>query len=188
MDIPLVDLKAQYAALRPEIDAALQGVLQEACFILGPPVAAFERAFASFCGVDHCVGVASGTDALHLILRAMGIGPGDEVILPAFTFIATALGITCAGATPVLVDVRREDGLLDPERIRPAITSRTKAILPVHLYGRCADMDRIHAVAAEYGLQVIEDAAQAHGATYKGRRAGSLGSAAGFSFYPGKNL
>jgi dTDP-4-amino-4,6-dideoxygalactose transaminase len=132
--------------------------------------------------------VASGTDALHLIFRAMGIGPGDEVIMPAFTFVATALGVTLAGATPVLVDVRRDDGLIDPDRIAAAITPRTRAILPVHLYGRCADMDPIRALAAEHGLKVVEDAAQAHGARYKGHPAGSLGDAAGFSFYPGKNL
>lgn len=188
LEVPLVDLKAQYTLIRTEVEAAMKGVLAEACFILGPPVDAFERAFASFCGAKHCVGVASGTDALHLILRALSIGEGDEVLLPAFTFIATALGVSCSGATPVLVDVRREDGLIDPDRIRAAITPRTKAILPVHLYGRCADMDRIQAIATEHGLMVVEDAAQAHGATYKDRPVGSLGQAAGFSFYPGKNL
>jgi dTDP-4-amino-4,6-dideoxygalactose transaminase len=188
MNIPLVDLKAQYAAIAPEVNAAIQGVLDEACFILGPPLDAFERAFAAFCGVKHCIGVASGTDALHLIFRAMGIGPGDEVIMPAFTFVATALGIDLAGATPVLVDVRRDDALIDVDRIAAAITPRTKAILPVHLYGRCADMEAIRALAAEHDLRVVEDAAQAHGALDKGRPAGSLGHAAGFSFYPGKNL
>jgi dTDP-4-amino-4,6-dideoxygalactose transaminase len=186
--IPFVDLKAQYAAIRTEVNAAMQSVLDESCFILGPPVEQFETAFASFCGVRHCIGVASGTDALHLIFRALGIGPGDEVIVPAFTFIATALGVSQAGASPVLVDVRQEDGLIDPDRIKDAITPRTKAIIAVHLYGRCADMDRINAVAGEHGLKVVEDAAQAHGATYKGKPAGSLGFAAGFSFYPGKNL
>ena len=186
--IPLVDLKTQYSALAPEIDAAMRRVLTEGSFILGPAVDAFERAFASFCGTRHAIGVASGTDALHLILRALGIGAGDEVILPAFTFVATALGVTLAGATPVLVDVRSDDGLIDPEQIAAAITSRTRAILPVHLYGRCADMDPIRDLAAEHGLKVIEDAAQAHGAHYKGRPAGSMGDAAGFSFYPGKNL
>src|SRR5579864_890739 len=188
MNIPLVDLKAQYAAIAPEVNAAIQGVLDDACFILGPPVAAFEQAFAAFCGVKHCIGVASGTDALHLILRALGIGPGDEVIMPAFTFVATALGIDLAGAKPVLVDVRREDALVDPERIAAAITPRTKAILPVHLYGRCVDMDPILAIAAEHDLRVVEDAAQAHGACDRGRPAGSMGHAAAFSFYPGKNL
>jgi dTDP-4-amino-4,6-dideoxygalactose transaminase len=188
LHIPLVDLKAQYATIREEINQALQSVLDETCFILGPPVEEFERAFAGFCGVKHCVGVASGTDALHLILRGLGIGPGDEVIVPAFTFVATALGVSLAGATPVLVDVGGHDALIDPDRIAAAITPRTKAVIPVHLYGRCADMDPIHRIAMENGLAVIEDAAQAHGATYKGRRAGSLGRAAGFSFYPGKNL
>jgi dTDP-4-amino-4,6-dideoxygalactose transaminase len=188
VSIPLVDLKAQYATIRAEINAEIQGVLDEGAFILGPQVEAFESAFASFCGVSHCVGVASGTDALHLTFRAMGIGLGDEVIVPAFTFVATALGVSQAGASPVLVDVRQEDGLMDPDCIKPAITSRTKAIVPVHLYGRCADMDRINAIAREHGLRVVEDAAQAHGALYKARTAGSLGTAAAFSFYPGKNL
>jgi dTDP-4-amino-4,6-dideoxygalactose transaminase len=188
LSIPLVDLKAQYATLRSEVNAAIQGVLDETSFILGPPLEAFERDFATFCGAKHCIGVASGTDALHLICRALGIGPGDEVIVPAFTFIATALGVSLAGAAPVLVDVRAADALIDPDKVRAAITPRTRAVLPVHLYGRCADMDRIRAVAAEHGLKVVEDAAQAHGALYKGRPAGSLGDAAGFSFYPGKNL
>jgi dTDP-3-amino-3,4,6-trideoxy-alpha-D-glucose transaminase len=188
MDIPLVDLKAQYAALRPQVDAAMQRVLDEASFILGPAVDEFERNFAAFCGARHCIGVASGTDALHLIFRALGIGPGAEVILPAFTFVATALGVQLAGATPVLVDVRRDDALIDAGAIEAAITPRTRALLPVHLYGRCADMDAIRAIAAGHGLKVVEDAAQAHGARYKGRPAGTLGDAAGFSFYPGKNL
>lgn len=188
LEIPLTDLKAQYATIRPEVDEAIAGVLVETSFILGPQVASFEEAFARFCGVKHCIGVANGTDALHLIFRGLGIGPGDEVILPAFTFIATALGVTLAGATPVLVDVRRDDGLIDPEKIEAAVTPRTRAILPVHLYGRCADMDRIAEVARKHQLRIVEDAAQAHGATYRGRPAGSLGQAAGFSFYPGKNL
>ena len=188
MFVPLVDLKAQYATIRTESNQALQSVLDETCFILGPPVDAFERRFADFCNVKHCIGVASGTDALHLILRGLGIGPGAEVLVPAFTFVATALGVTLAGATPVLVDVSAHNGLIDPDAIPAAITPRTQAVMAVHLYGRCADMDRIHALAEQHGLTVIEDAAQAHGATYKGRRAGSLARAAGFSFYPGKNL
>ncbi|HEX4072552.1 MAG TPA: DegT/DnrJ/EryC1/StrS family aminotransferase [Planctomycetaceae bacterium] len=188
MQIPLVDLKAQYASLRDELNAAWQDVLEQTCFILGPPVAAFERDFAAFCGVPHAVGVASGTDALHLIFRALEIGAGDEVIVPAFTFVASALGVSLAGAMPVFVDVRREDGLIDPDRIEEAITERTRAILPVHLYGRCADMDRVNQIARAYRMKIIEDACQAHGATYHGRRAGSLGDAAAFSFYPGKNL
>jgi dTDP-4-amino-4,6-dideoxygalactose transaminase len=188
MNIPLVDLKAQYQSIRVEINAALQSVLDETCFILGPPVARFEQKFAAFCGAQHCVGVASGTDALQLIFRAMELRPGDEVILPAFTFVATALGVSLAGGHPVLVDVRREDGLIDPEKIEQAITPRTRAILPVHLYGHCADMDRIQQIASAHNLLVVEDACQAHGATYHGRPAGSLGHAAAFSFYPGKNL
>jgi dTDP-4-amino-4,6-dideoxygalactose transaminase len=188
VNIPLVDLKSQYQSIRTEVNAALQSVLDDACFILGPPVARFEEDFAEFCGTPHCVGVASGTDALQLIFRAMDLRAGDEVIVPAFTFVATALGVSLAGGLPVLVDVRREDGLIDPERIEAAITPRTRAILPVHLYGRCADMDRIHEIAADHDLLVIEDACQAHGATYHGRPAGSLGHAAAFSFYPGKNL
>ncbi len=188
MQIPLVDLKAQYATIRDEVNSALQQVLDETSFILGPHVAQFEAEFARFCGVPHCIGVASGTDALQLIFRAMEIGPGDEVIVPAFTFVASALGVSLAGATPVLVDVRRADGLIDCARIEEAITSRTRAILPVHLYGRCAEMDRIGQLAAAYNLRVIEDACQAHGAMYKGRFAGSFGAAAAFSFYPGKNL
>jgi len=188
MQIPLIDLKAQYDSIRDDVNAAVQKVMDETCFILGPPVDEFEKAFAEFSHAKHCVSVASGTDALHLIYRGLGIGAGDEVIVPAFTFIATALGVSLAGATPVLVDVKGEDGLLDPEKIEAAITPRTKAICPVHLYGRCCDMDRIWEIADAHGLYVIEDAAQAHGATYHGKRAGSLGTAAGFSFYPGKNL
>jgi dTDP-4-amino-4,6-dideoxygalactose transaminase len=188
MMIPLVDLKAQYATIEPEVTEAIRGVLEQACFILGPPLEAFEAEFAACCGTRHCIGVASGTDALHLIFRALGIGPSDEVIVPAFTFVATTLGADLAGATPVLVDVRRDDALIDPERIVAAITPRTRAIVPVHLYGRCADMEAIRVIADEHGLKIVEDAAQAHGATCKGRVAGSLGDAAGFSFYPGKNL
>ncbi len=188
MQIPLVDLKAQYKAIREEVNAAIQTVLDETCFVLGPPVAQFESEFAAFCDTDHCIGVASGTDALHLIFRALEIGAGDEVIVPAFTFVASALGVSLAGAKPVLVDVKREDGLIDPAQIEAAITPRTRAILPVHLYGRCADMDPIDKIAKAHDLLVIEDACQAHGASYKGRPAGSLGVAAAFSFYPGKNL
>lgn len=188
MNVPLVDLQAQYASIRAEVAAAIQNVLDHGGYILGPEVAAFESAFAGFCQASHCVSVASGTDAIHLILRGLEIGPGDEVILPAFTFIATALGVTQAGATPVLVDVNRDDALIDPALIEAAITSRTRAIMPVHLYGRCCDMDAITAIATRHGLKIVEDAAQAHGATYRGRPAGSLGHAAAFSFYPGKNL
>jgi dTDP-4-amino-4,6-dideoxygalactose transaminase len=188
MHVPLVDLKAQYATIRDSVDAALAEVLNETCFILGPPVVQFEENFARYCGAMHCIGVASGTDALHLIFRALGIGAGDEVIVPAFTFVATALGVSLAGATPVLVDVNRDDALIDLEQIEAAITPRTKAIVAVHLYGRCAEIDSIRALADRRGIRVIEDACQAHGATLNGRRAGSLGTAAAFSFYPGKNL
>jgi len=188
MQIPLVDLQAQYRSIAPEVANAMQEVLDETGFILGRQVKTFEDSFARFTGAKHCIGVANGTDALHLILRAAGIGPGDEVIVPAFTFVATALGVMLAGATPVMVDVRREDALIDPDQIEKAITPRTKAIMAVHLYGRCADMDGIHKIAKAHGLKVYEDAAQAHGATFHGRPAGSIGDAAGFSFYPGKNL
>lgn len=188
MQIPLVDLQAQYRSIAPEVATAMQEVLDETGFILGRQVKTFEDSFARFSGARHCIGVANGTDALHLILRAAGIGPGDEVIVPAFTFVATALGVMLAGATPVMVDVRRQDALIDPDQIERAITPRTKAIMAVHLYGRCADMEAIRKVAQAHGLKVYEDAAQAHGATFHGRPAGSLGDAAGFSFYPGKNL
>ena len=188
MNIPLVDLKAQYSAIRREVNEALQAVLSEASYILGPQVSEFEKNFAAFCDSKYCVGVGSGTDALHLIFRALEIGPGDEVIVPAFTFVATALGVSLAGAKPVLVDVQRENALINSDLFEEAITPRTKAIVPVHLYGRCADMDRIRAIGDKYHLKIVEDAAQAHGAKFKGLSAGSLGDAAAFSFYPGKNL
>jgi dTDP-4-amino-4,6-dideoxygalactose transaminase len=188
MFIPFVDLKTQYRAIQQEIHQAMEEVLAQACYVLGPPLEAFEKAFAGFCAARHCIGVASGTDAIHLMLRAAGIGPGDEVIVPAMTFIATASAVVQTGASPVLVDVRGPDALMDAALIERAVTPRTKAVMPVHLYGRCADLDAIHAVAARHGLQVFEDAAQAHGATYRGRPAGSLSRAAAFSFYPGKNL
>ena len=187
-NIPLVDLKRQYEPLRNEVLAAIEDVLDNNCYVLGPPVLSFENSFAVFCGTQHCIGVGSGTDALNLMLRAAGIGPGDEVIIPAMTFVATALGVTLAGASPVLVDVRSSDALIDWTLIEAAITPRTKAILPVHLYGRCADMGPIGQIAESNGLQVFEDAAQAHGATYMSKRAGSFGRAAAFSFYPGKKL
>ena len=186
--IPLVDLQAQYASIRSEIDPAISNLLASCQFILGPAVETFETEFAAYVGCRHCVGVASGTDAIHLMLRAFGIGPGDEVIIPAFTFVATALGVSLAGATPVLADVRSDDALLDPRQIEKAITNRTKAIIAVHLYGQCADMSAIAEVARARSLLVFEDAAQAHGATFDGRPAGKLGAAAAFSFYPGKNL
>jgi dTDP-4-amino-4,6-dideoxygalactose transaminase len=186
--IPLVDLKAQRAAMSAEIDATIASVVDRCDFILGKEVGLFEEEFADYCGVPHAVGVASGTDALHLACRAVDVGEGDEVIVPAMTFAATAFAVSLTGARPVLVDVRPEDALIDPSQIEAAVTSRTKAIIPVHLYGNCADMAAVCAIAAKHSLIVIEDAAQAHGAVYAGRRAGSLGDIGCFSFYPGKNL
>jgi dTDP-4-amino-4,6-dideoxygalactose transaminase len=186
--IPLVDLKAQYRSIRAEVDQALMRAVERTDFVLGEDVRLFEAEFARHTGARFCVSCASGTDALHLAVRVLGIGPGDEVIVPAFTFVATALGVTLAGAKPVLVDVDPRTALIDPRAVERAITPRTKAILPVHLYGQCADMDPLLEIARAKKLFVIEDAAQAHGAEYKGRRAGSMGTLAGFSFYPGKNL
>lgn len=188
MNIPFLDLKAPYDELRVELDAACRRVMGSGWYILGKEVEAFEAEFAEYCGVKHCIGVGNGLDALHLILRAAGIGPGDEVIVPAHTYIATWLAVTYAGATPVPVDSVEETCLLDPRLVEAAITPRTRAIMPVHLYGQVAPMDEINRIASRHGLMVIEDAAQAHGARYQGRRAGGLGNAAGFSFYPGKNL
>lgn len=188
MRIPLVDLKAQYASIKPEIDAAIQRVLDSTSFILGQEVADFECAFAEYVGVKGAVGVASGTAALQLALLACGVGPGDEVITTAHTFIATAEAISHTGARPVFVDIDPRTYNLDPNRVEDAITSRTRAILPVHLYGQPADMDPLLDIAQRRGLWLIEDAAQAHGAEYKGRRCGSIGHLACFSFYPGKNL
>ena len=188
MKVPFLDLTLPYQELREEFDAATRRVMESGWFITGGEVEAFEKEFADYCGARHCVGVGNGLEALHLILRAMNIGPGDEVIVPSNTYIATWLAVTYAGAVPVPVEPDERTYNLDPERIEEAINERTKAIMPVHLYGQCADMDAIREVAAPYGLKVIEDAAQAQGARYKGRRAGSLADAAGFSFYPGKNL
>jgi dTDP-4-amino-4,6-dideoxygalactose transaminase len=186
--IPFVDLQAQYRALKPEIDAAVLKVLDQAAFILGPAVAAFEKDFAAFCGTREAVGVNSGTSALHLALLAAGVGPGDEVITVPYTFVATVAAIEYAGAKPVLVDIEPDYWTMDPAKLEAAITPRTKAIMPVHLYGQPADMDQILAIARKHGIPVIEDAAQAHGSEYKGRRCGSLGLIGCFSFYPGKNL
>ena len=188
MRIPLVELAGQYQTLRDEILPAMDGVMSQAQFILGEDVARFEEEFARFCGARYCVGVASGLDALQLALRAVGVGPGDEVITAANTFIASALAITHAGATPVLVDVREDDFNLDPQAVERAITPRTKAILPVHLYGQPARMDEIMAIARRHGLKVVEDACQAHGARHGVERAGAIGDVGCFSFYPGKNL
>ena len=186
--IPFLDLQAQYRALKPEIDQAVLDVLGNAQFILGPAVSAFEKDFAAFCRTSDAIGVNSGTSALHLSLLAAGVGPGDEVITVPFTFVATVAAIEYTGATPVLVDVEPEYMTMDPGKIEAAITPRTKAIVPVHLYGQSADMDPILAVADRHGLVVIEDACQAHGADYNGRRCGSMGRLGCFSFYPGKNL
>jgi dTDP-4-amino-4,6-dideoxygalactose transaminase len=186
--IPLVDLKAQYAAIKPEVDAAMQAVVDSVAFINGPQVRSFEESFAAFCGVRHAIGVQSGTSALHLALMACGIGPGDEVIVPSMTFIATAEMVGRTGAHPVFVDVDPRTCNLDASSFEGAITPRTKAVIAVHLYGQPAEMDAILAIARSHGIRVIEDAAQAHGAEYRGRRAGGLGDVATFSFYPGKNL
>ena len=186
--IPFLDLRAQYAAFKPEIDAAILRVLNSAQFVLGDEVAAFEREFAAYCGATHGVAVNSGTSALHLALLAAGVTAGDEVITVPFTFVATVSAIRYTGATPVFVDIDPVTFTMDPARIERAITPRTKVILPVHLYGQMGDMDAIAAVAQRHGLSVIEDACQAHGAEYRGRRAGSMGVSGCFSFYPGKNL
>lgn len=188
MYVPFVDLKLQYHSMKEEIDRAIQGVLERTDFVLGEAVRTFEDAFAAYCGVDYAIGVDSGYSALELILRAYGIGPGDEVITAANTFIATVLPVSNCGARPVLVDIDPDSYNLNPELIEAAITPATRAIIAVHLYGRPADMDAITAVARRHELVVIEDACQAHGAFYKDRRAGSLGNAAAFSFYPSKNL
>jgi dTDP-4-amino-4,6-dideoxygalactose transaminase len=188
MQIPFVDLKAQHAALRGEIRAALDDALDSMNLLLGPNVRAFESELAAYCGVRHAIGVGSGTDALYLALRGCGIGQGDEVITVANSFIATAAAIALTGATPVFVDVDPHTKLIDPERIRAAITPKTRAIVPVHLFGQVADMSAILDLAREHDLRVVEDACQAHGATHEGRRAGSLGDAAAFSFYMSKNL
>jgi dTDP-4-amino-4,6-dideoxygalactose transaminase len=186
--IPFLDVGASYRELRDELDAAYHRVMDAGRFILGREVEAFEAEFAAYCGVRYCVAVGNGLDALHLSLRALDVEPGDEVIVPSNTFIGTWLGVTFAGATPVAVEPDPATFNLDPARLEAAITPRTKAIMPVHLYGQPADMDPIRAVARRHGLRVIEDAAQAHGARYRGRRAGALGDCGCFSFYPGKNL
>ncbi|MEW5875823.1 MAG: DegT/DnrJ/EryC1/StrS family aminotransferase [Candidatus Zixiibacteriota bacterium] len=188
VNVPFLDLKAQYASIKNEVDAAILKVLQDCAFVLGPAVKEFEDNFARYCGTKHCVAVNTGTSALHLALLAYGIKPGDEVITAANTFIATCEAISYTGATPVLVDADEHTYTLDPAKLKAAITKKTKAVIPVHLYGRPAAMDPILAIARDAGLTVIEDACQAHGATYKGKPAGSLADAGCFSFYPGKNL
>jgi dTDP-4-amino-4,6-dideoxygalactose transaminase len=186
--IPFIDLGAQLARIRPELDAAIERVLSSAAFVGGPDVAALEREFADYCGAAHACAVANGTDALQLALRAYGIGAGDEVVTVANTFIATGEAVLLVGARPVFVDVEEETHTLDPARLAAAITPRTKLVLPVHLYGHPAEMTAITAIAKRHGLPVLEDAAQAHGAGWRDKRAGALGHAACFSFYPTKNL
>src|SRR5208282_450774 len=186
--VPYLDLKAQYRSIKPEIDAAISRVLESSEFVLGSEVAGFEREFAAYCGASECIALNSGTSALHLALLAAGVGPGDEVITVPFTFVASLAAVLYAGARPVLVDIDPRSFNMDPAAVEAAITPRTKAILPVHLYGHPADMDPIMEVARRRRLVVIEDAAQAHGAKYKGRQVGSIGDIACFSFYPTKNL
>lgn len=186
--IPFLELKPTYDELKTEFDEAYHRVMDSGWYLLGSELEAFEEEFASYCESKYCIGVGNGLDALHLTVRALDIGPGDEVIVPSHTFIATWLAVSYAGATPIPVEPDPITYNLDPTRIEEAITSQTKAIMPVHLYGQPADMDAINEIAQKYGLKVIEDSAQAQGARYKGRRAGSLGDAAGHSFYPGKNL
>ena len=186
--VPYLDLRAQYRSIKAEIDEAIAGVLDSCQFVLGAEVARFEEEFARYSATSECIALNSGTSALHLALLAAGVGPGDEVITVPFTFVASVAAVLYAGARPVLVDVDPRTFNMDPAAIEAAITPRTKVILPVHLYGQTADMDPIMEIASQHGLIVIEDAAQAHGAEYKGRRAGSIGEMACFSFYPAKNL
>lgn len=188
MKVPFLDLNAHHAPLKDEVMSEIEAIVDSSAFVMGQRVKAFEEAFAAYCGLDHCVGVANGTDALYLALKAYDIGPGDEVVTAANTFVATAEAIAHTGATPTLVDVDPQTFNIDPSQIEDAISERTKAIVPVHLYGQIAPMDEIQAIAERHDLVVIEDAAQAHGATRNGQRAGSFGHAASFSFYPGKNL
>ncbi|MBI2377213.1 MAG: DegT/DnrJ/EryC1/StrS family aminotransferase [Deltaproteobacteria bacterium] len=186
--IPFVDLVRQFETLRPEIEAAVTTVMKEASFIGGPHLQRFEAAFAAHTGTKHAVGVGNGTDALYLTLRALGVGRGDEVLVPANTFIATAEAVGLTGATPVFVEAREDDALIDLDKAGARVSSRTKAMLPVHLYGQLVDVEGSKAFAEKHGLLFVEDAAQAHAASKGGKRAGSFGRAAGFSFYPGKNL
>jgi len=188
MKVPFLDLKGEFLELRDEILSAFDRVGQSASFVQGAEVEAFEREFADFCGAKHCIALSNGTAALHVGLLAIGVQPSDEVITTPNTFIATAEAITYCGARPVFVDIDSSTGNLDVSRIERAITQRTRAIVPVHLYGRPADMDPLREIAARHGLHILEDAAQAHGACYRGRRVGALGDAAAFSFYPTKNL
>ncbi|MEY4699850.1 MAG: hypothetical protein RL326_37 [Pseudomonadota bacterium] len=188
MKVPFLDLKSQYQSLKSQIDEAIQNVCAESSFILGPEVDRFEKGFAAFNEVPYCVGLASGTDAIRLAFEALGIGAGDEVIVPAHTFVATAIGILETGARPVLVDIDPATFLINMDLVEAALTPRTKAICPVHLYGRVCDMDLVTRFAKRHNLAIVEDTAQAHGARWNGRRAGTFGDVGCFSFYPGKNL
>jgi dTDP-4-amino-4,6-dideoxygalactose transaminase len=188
MNVPFLDLKAAYLELQPEIDVAIKRVFDSGWYILGEEVDGFEQEYAAYCETKHCVGVANGLDALHLALLALGVGAGDEVIVPSNTYIATWLAVSQCGATPIPVEPDAATYNIDPARIEAAITPHTKVILPVHLYGQPADMDPILAMARKHGLKVLEDGAQAHGARYKGKRIGAHGDVVAWSFYPGKNL
>jgi dTDP-4-amino-4,6-dideoxygalactose transaminase len=187
-NIPFLDLQATYLELKEELDAAIAKVVSSGWYILGQEVTKFEQEYAAYLGVKHCIGVGNGLDALHISLKALGVGPGDEVIVPANTYIATWLAVTYAGAIPIPVEPDENTYNLDPARLEAAITPRTKVILPVHLYGQPADMDSINVIARKHNIFVLEDAAQAQGAKYKGQAVGGLGDIAGWSFYPGKNL
>jgi dTDP-4-amino-4,6-dideoxygalactose transaminase len=188
MNIPFLDLHAKYKRVHAGVDRAIQDVVARQDFILGRDVALFEQEFAMYCGSRYCIGVNSGTDALFLSLKALGIGPGDEVIVPVFTFIATAFVVTCTGARPVFVDIDEKTFNIDVAKIERVVTKRTRAVIPVHLFGQCADMRALRALCRRRGLAVVEDACQAHGALYRGAAAGTMGAAGCFSFYPTKNL
>jgi len=188
MTVPFLDLKIQYQSIKPEIDAAIQHIIDNSAFILGKAVSDFEKGFAIAHSVKHCIGVSSGTDANHLALWSLGVGPGDEVIIPANTFIATAWGATLCGAKPVFVDCEPAGYTIDTTKVERAITGKTKAVVPVHLYGQAADLDPLTEIAKKHKLFLVEDAAQAHLAGYRGKRVGGLSEVASFSFYPGKNL
>ncbi|MBF0485523.1 MAG: DegT/DnrJ/EryC1/StrS family aminotransferase [Candidatus Omnitrophica bacterium] len=188
MSVPFIDFTEQNKAIRPEINAAWEGIIEKSSFIMGPQVKKFEQEFAAYCGTKHAIGVNSGTDALYLALCALDIAPGDEVILPTYTFIATALCVSYTGAAVKFVDIEEETYNIDPQKLEKVITKKTKAIIPVHLYGQMANMDEIMSIANKHGVAVVEDACQAHGTRYKGARSGSMGKAGCFSFYPTKGL
>src|SRR6266481_572431 len=186
--VPYLDLPQQIRSIRSELDAAIASTLDNCTFCLGPDVAQFEKDFAGFCGAEHCVGFNNGTSALHVAMKLLNLGPGDEVITTPFTFVGTSWAVGYVGARPVFVDIDDATFNLDPKLVERAITSRTRAILPVHLYGQPADLDPLLEISRKHNIPIVEDAAQAHGAKYRGRRVGTFGSMAYFSFYPGKNL